>query len=237
MVVVAENWNQILLDKSWPYSLLMLLLYKAEVDVSNKRIVTTALTNKQIISTSLKFTRLLEKNELDMVSVNQKLMYLMLVYFETEDMTFLDPEIKQLVLEKIKAMKNHQFPPRFNVKLNKEKSFESIYTMFLTSYQSHSYGDDVFSMLVMIPLAQKYDVKWRKLVWSEHVMAMRFIRCKETDLLENFRAYLEPLETDDSLLKSYALALTSGILEHDSIPYKIAEHHLKHRHHMNNQTT
>lgn len=216
-----------MLNESWPYSLLLILLYNIEVDASQKRIVETELTEEEIIKTSLKFTHLLEKNKVNLITTNQQLMYLMLVYFGKE-LNFLDAPIKHHIKEKLKTMKGFPFPQRFNMKLNKEKSFESLYTMFLDTFQSNSYGDDVFSILLMIPLAQKYDSKWRRLVWSEYVATMKFISCKETDLLENFIEYLHPIETDESLLKCYAIALSSNLLRKDSIPWKIAEHHVKH---------
>jgi RNA polymerase II-associated protein 1 len=215
-----------MLDNSWPYSLLMILLYNVEVDATHKRIVETELEEKEIITTTLKFTLLLEKNKINLVSTNQQLMYLMLVYFG-KNLDFLDKPVKQIIAEKVKAMREFKFPPRFNIKLAREKSFESLYTMFLDTFQSQSYGDDVFSALVMIPLAQKYDAKWRKLVWSEYVATMKFISCKETDLVENFQGYLEPIETDESLLKCYSRALSSNLLREDSLPWKIATHHLK----------
>jgi len=134
--------------------------------------------------------------------------------------------VKQLIREKLRPMRNFPFGPKFNLKLNKEKSFESLYIMFLDTFQSNSYGDDLFSVLVMLPLAQKFDVKWRKLVWSEYVATMTYISCKETDLLLDFKEYLYPTETDPSLLKSYAAALSSNNLKKDSIPWKIAQHHV-----------
>lgn len=215
-----------MLNESWPYSLLLILLYNVEIDASQKRIVETELTEEEIIKTSLKFTLLLEKNKVHLITTNQQLMYLMLVYFG-DNLNFLDLPVKLLIKEKLKAMKYFPFPTKFNMKLNKEKSFESLYTMFLDTFQSNSYGDEVFSILMMIPLAQKYDSKWRKLVWSEYVATMKFISCQESDLLENFNEYLYPVETDVSLLKCYASALASNLLRRDSVPWKIAEHHVR----------
>lgn len=215
-----------MLNESWPYSLLLMLLYNVEIDASRKRVVETELTEEEIIKTTLRFTRLLEKNKIKLISTKEQLMYLMLVYFGKE-LNFLDAPVKHVVREKLKAMRRFPFPIRFNMKLNKEKSFESLYTMFLDTFQSNSYGDDLFSVLVMVPLAQKYDAKWRKLVWSEYVATMKFISCTESDLLEDFNEYLTPFETDASLLKCYAQALSSDLLRKDSLPWKIAEHHVR----------
>lgn len=204
----------------------MILLYNAEVDASQTRIVETELTEEEIIKTTLKFTLLLEKNKVQLITTNQKLMYLMLVYFG-KNLNFLDQPVKHLVSEKLKAMKRFPFPTKFDMKLNKEKSFESLYTMFLDTFQSNGYNDNVFSILVMVPLAQKFDAKWRKLVWSEYVTTMRFVSCQESDLLEDFNEYLNPIETDVSLLKCYSMALSSKLLIVGSLPWKIADHHVR----------
>lgn len=58
--------------------------------------------------------------------------------------------------------------------------FEMIYVAFLEEFESCSYGNAVFSSLLMIPLAQKHDIKWRQRVWSEYVVALRYVNCDET---------------------------------------------------------
>lgn len=58
-----------------------------------------------------------------------------------------------------------------------------MYVLFLDHFQGTSYGNETFSSLVMVPLAQKYDIKWRKMVWSEHAIALRFISCREDQVL------------------------------------------------------
>lgn len=153
-------------------------------------------------------------------------MYLMLVYFG-KDLNFLDPPVKFLVKEKLERIKDFQF--NFNVKLNGERSFESLYAILLDTFQGNSYGDDIFSLLVMIPLAQKYDVRWRKMVWSEYISTMKFVNCQEEDVFGGIEGYFTPVEKDFSLLKSYAAARNSNLLREDSIPYKIAQYHLSHR--------
>lgn len=58
-----------------------------------------------------------------------------------------------------------------------------MYVLFLDHFQGTSYGNETFSSLVMVPLAQKYDVKWRKMIWSEHAIALRFISCNEDQVI------------------------------------------------------
>lgn len=34
----------------------------------------------------------------------------------------------------------------------------------------------------MAPLAQKHDIKWRQMIWSEHVHVLRFVTCTENEV-------------------------------------------------------
>lgn len=210
---------------AWPYSPLLLLLYNEDQDTSSKKIVESDVKELEIIKTAMSFTLMLEDSNINLISNNQKLIYLMLVFFGSES-EFLHKDVKALLTKKIKRMKGVSYPPRFNFKLNKEKSFESLYMMFLNLFKSISYNDNLFSVLVMVPLAQKYDIKWRKLIWSEYLDAMRCIGCQETELIDNIDEYLNPAETDESLLRNYADAISSNQLIENSIPHKIAKHHL-----------
>lgn len=215
------------MSDAWPYSLLNILLYKVEEESEHKLKIETTLTDRDLIKTSLKFTYTLEQNGIQLVSDSQRLMYLMLAYFGN-DREFLDNDVKQLIGQKLKGLRGAKIPASLDVKLNGQKSFESLYKMFLDTFQNVGYSDDLFGVLVMLPLAQKYDVRWRKLVWSEFVPSLRFITCKESDLIDSMNDYLQPVETDISLLKSYESALNnSAILQAGSIPWKIAKHHVQ----------
>lgn len=198
-----------------------------EVNPDLNRVMETELSEKEIILTTLKFNDLVLKNGIQFITADQELMYLMLIYFGKE-LNFLDDDVKVFIAERLKVLTNSQF--KLNQKLNNEKSFENLFTMFLDYFQANSYGDNLFSTFVMIPLAQKYDVKWRKVVWSEYAMVLKFITCDQTNL--NFDEYLQPVETDVSLLKCYMTALSSHWLRKDSLPWKIANHHVKNSRHL-----
>lgn len=200
----------------------MILFYNAEINPDTTRVIETELTEKEIITTTLKFNKLLIENGIRFISSEQELMYLMLIYFG-KDLNFLDDDIRLLIAERVRELKHSQF--KFDEKLNYEKSFENLFVMFLDFFQAQSYSDKLFSTLVMIPLAQKYDSKWRKLVWSEYAMVLKFITCDESDL--NYEEYLNPIESELSLLKSYAIALSSSHRQINSLPWKIANHHVR----------
>lgn len=224
-VAVFDNWNQSLLENSWTYSLLLYLLYKVDINTGVKRVVEINLKEDDIIKTTLKFNKLLREKEISTRSSDEKLMYLMLIYFGS-DLNFLDEDIKRMVAEEMDILRGRSF--NFKHKLNNEKTFESLYIMFLETFQANGYGDNLFSSLVMAPLAQNYDLKWRKLVWSEYAMVLRFVKCTPEELLCDLNEYLNPIESDESVILSYISALKSNCLTKDTIPWKIANHHVKH---------
>lgn len=111
--------------------------------------------------------------------------------------------------------------------------FASFYTVLLNQFQSAGYADKLFSALILVPLSTQYDIKWRKMVWSEHVAVLRFISCAKEELIfSDFSAFikkrsgLEDENYDISLLKSYNLAINMKQLKQDSVPWKIAEFYL-----------
>lgn len=180
------------------------------------------------------FTTKLEASGLVLATPTEMLMYLMTSYLGPESKYF-ESDIKLLLKQKTLALQSMCVTFDLNAKLEGRKSFESLYSVFLDTFQSGSYGDEQFSALVMIPLAQKYDMKWRKRVWSEYVAVLRFITCTEEMLFGGIDAYLSPCETDVSLLKCYYQAINNNLLRKGSIPYLIAQHHLnkfnERRHH------
>lgn len=114
--------------------------------------------------------------------------------------------------------------------------FASFYTVLLNQFQSAGYADKLFSALLMVPLMTQYDVKWRKMVWSEHVAVLRFISCTEEELLfgeysdfAKARTGPEDVSYELSLLKSYNLAMNMKQLREDSIPFKIARFYLRNK--------
>ncbi|KAL7032681.1 hypothetical protein ACKWTF_007380 [Chironomus riparius] len=221
-IAIVEGWNKLLLRDTWAYEFLLIFLCNVGV-ISNdvKQTIETDLTEDEIISTTLKFKSFLKSKGIQTLSNDEQLMYLMLIYFG-KDLNFLNESVKEMIKSDLDNMKGKVF--KFNHKLNNEKDFESLYKLFLDTFQAQSYGDNLFSSMLMIPLSQKNDSKWRNIVWSEYAMVLKFINCEETDLLYDFNDYLYPLETDEILLKAYKSSLK--YLRKDSIPWKIAVHHL-----------
>lgn len=219
---VVEGWSANLLKDIWIYELLLIFLHNIGIKNGDSiELIETDLSEEEIIVTTLKFKKFLNSQQVNILSHDEQLMFLMLIYLGKE-LNFLNSDIKEMIKGEFELLKGKIF--KFNVKLNNEKDFESLYKMFLETFQAQSYADVLFSSFVMIPLMQSYDDKWRKIVWSEYAMILKFITCQENDLLYPVKKYLEPPETDDSLLNTYRQSLK--YLRKESLPYKIAVHHL-----------
>ncbi|XP_055384358.1 RNA polymerase II-associated protein 1 [Condylostylus longicornis] len=219
-----------ILPCDWPYMLLKSLLNKylqnPLTEVVEKE---SEFPESEIVRITLTFTNVLEKNGVKIISPTEKLMYLMIA-FMGKDSIFLEPDMKSQLKDYINDFFKMNLHTNFNFggTFEGKSKFENLYVLFLDHFQAASYGDDLFSSLVMIPLAQKYDNKWRKMVWSEHASVLRFLNCKEDQLLGSLQAYLEPEESDISLIKCYSRALNSDLLRENTIPHKIATHHFLH---------
>ncbi|XP_058447793.1 RNA polymerase II-associated protein 1 [Malaya genurostris] len=220
------GWRTSLLQPTWPYSLLYYLLEKLEQGKPQLE----HFTEEQIIKTSLMFSELVENNFILLATVTEKLMYQMTAFLGP-DSKFLDDQISTLITRRIDALRTEMSVAGkkfdFETRLEERKSYHGLYQLVLDVFQSSSYGHASFSALVMVPLAQKYDIQWRNLVWSEHVAVLRFITCSEQQLFGSIDEYRQPTETDITLIKYYSQALNSNLLRPGSIPAQIAAHHVQ----------
>ncbi|CAA9993298.1 unnamed protein product [Nesidiocoris tenuis] len=80
----------------------------------------------------------------------------------------------------------------------------------LEQYAGVSYCDPVFCRYILVPLAQKHDVKYKKIVWSELAYILRLIRSSPSEV--NMEHYLTPTEMDSNMLMTYLRAVATGQL-------------------------
>lgn len=147
--------------------------------------------------------------------------------FLCDNSIFLDKKIKILLSMCIQLLFKKGIKFDFDKQLVGIYNFQDFYTQFVEQFQSVSYGDHTFAACLLVPLAQRHNVKWRKLVWSEYAGCLRVLDCPEAILCYGIYAYLYPEETDESVLKSYYRALTCNLLRPETLAYKIAHHHVE----------
>lgn len=227
--LVHNSQSDFLIPNDWFWQPLLIFLngdQRTDGKGLAKHSFITSLAERDIIETTIKFTALQKRNSLNFVTPTEELMFLMIAFMGPET-TFLEPDICALLTDAVQQFfkENASTTFRFDEKFDGKSKFENLYVLFLDHFAGTSYGNESFSALAMVPLAQKYDDKWRKMVWSEHAVALRFITCREDQCVGSFDSYLFPIESDKSLLKAYYQAL-NGILREGSLPYKIARHHL-----------
>ncbi|XP_035773853.1 RNA polymerase II-associated protein 1-like [Anopheles albimanus] len=229
------EWKKPLLARTWPYSPLYLMVEKLEKGSSSGRKEMSLFNEANIVDMALRFTELVEAVGIHLADCTERLMYL-IAAFLGPDSTFLQPDFTPLIDRRIAALRNESRMAQPNLqsvfnfdatRMENKKSFYALYLLALDIFQSSSYGHAGFGSLLMAPLAQKYDVRWRNMVWSEYVAVLRFITCSAQELFDELNAYLTPEETDMVLLRSYGQALNSNLLRVGSIPHQVASHHVE----------
>jgi hypothetical protein len=106
-------------------------------------------------------------------------------------------------------------------------SFVDLFTALCENFLANSYGQDCFAKVVLIFVAQRYEVHYRKLLWSEHAGVLQYCRLRPDKLLIPYEEYLYPVETDASLIEAYITALMRETIRysHSPVLYSIALHH------------
>ncbi|XP_017840254.2 RNA polymerase II-associated protein 1 [Drosophila busckii] len=213
------------LPADWPYMQLRFILNNYLQNVHLEQAV-NPISENQVVRMTFTFVQQLELQGLQIVTPLEKLMYLM-ISFMGPDSQFLEPDLHDLLRSQILDFNslNATYTFDFNATVGDKGNFEPLYYLFVNHFEAASYGDELFSALLLFPLAQKYDNKWRRRIWSEHVQALRFLNCNESLLIGGLAAYLEPTEVEPSLVKLYGDALERKLVRPGSIAYKIAQHH------------
>lgn len=218
-VSTNAEWDQAAMPKDWLYLPLVHIYTKCKNNNSyndeDKKNILTLLSLQLILpdlveelSQSLRFSRLV-------------LVYLCDTVYLNEDVSDLLSAVMSTLL------KNYHKSLNFTTDLPGLNSFTDLFTAMCEHFCSTSYGDYGFSMTLLVPIAQRHDVHYRKLLWSEHAGLLRYLRLPIDKLVVPLKEYLYPIEDDTSLIESYITALVRGIVKQEwcPIPYTIAVHH------------
>ncbi|XP_065360117.1 RNA polymerase II-associated protein 1 [Calliphora vicina] len=217
-----------LLPSDWPYFQLKVILQNYVENIQHNS--SLEFSEREILEMTLNFVTQLEKSndKLQIATPTEKLMYLMIA-FMGPDSQFLDRDMHELLrqhlMEFYAQSQNVMF--QFDEIYQGKCRFENLYALFVDHFQAASYGNELFSSLVLIPLAQKYNNKWRRRVWSDYASALRFLDCNENMLIGGLEAYLQPAEEEESLIRDYNNALNGNLLRANTLPHKIATHHVE----------
>ncbi|KAG6443117.1 hypothetical protein O3G_MSEX002660 [Manduca sexta] len=235
--VVLRKWMEPILPRDWIYLPILMLYSKSQepdtkpivVGEHAKRISTQQAAEKEfIVASSLEWILFNEIcfADLNDIDATDRFCRIMCVFL-CDNSLFLDPKIKLLLHKCTQLLFKKRKTFNFDKELTGLHNFQDFYTQFLEQFQSVSYGDPTFAACVLVPLAQRHNVKWRKLLWSEYAGCLRALDCPKEYLCYDLQEYLYPEETDESLLKSYFQALSGNLLRPDTIASNIANHHVE----------
>lgn len=161
------------------------VVHFSPVHVSNKTFVflctVQGLPEKDVISSTIAFLSLQNANGMETLSKTEQFIYTMIAFLGKKN-AFLDADMKMLLSKFVQTTFTSHAPLDFDADSCNKFNFENLYIAFLDHFQGESYGDRTFGQLVMVPLAQKHNIKWRKMIWSEHLHALRFVYCSETEV-------------------------------------------------------
>ncbi|XP_067646737.1 RNA polymerase II-associated protein 1 [Eurosta solidaginis] len=216
-----------ILSRDWPYFFFKIILQNYINNSLQK--ITADLSERDILQMTLTLVSELENSSsyLHIATPTEELMYAMSAFMGPES-EFLTDDIRPLLRNHLMRLYTKYEDVMFDfdkASLGKCK-FESLYSLFVDHFQATSYGDESFGSLVLVPMAQKYDSKWRRRMWSDYAPALCYLNCDESLLINGMQSYLEPVEKEESLIKAYALALRSRDVRPGTIPYKIAKYHV-----------
>ncbi|XP_044261913.1 RNA polymerase II-associated protein 1 [Tribolium madens] len=147
--------------------------------------------------------------------------------FLGSDNLFLIDEIHSLLKLCLGNLMKDENEINFNKEIQGLTSFQDFYIQLLEQYQGVSYGDVLFGNFILIPLAQRHSLKWRKTLWSEYMGVVEIFNVTQEQSLCPLDIFLTPNEEDLSLLKCYRRALVSNAVRKHSILYTIAKHHVE----------
>ncbi|XP_018394974.1 PREDICTED: RNA polymerase II-associated protein 1 isoform X2 [Cyphomyrmex costatus] len=218
---IAPNgdWNQAAMPKDWLFLPLVHMYTKSKNDIKlqseDKDSVVT------VLSLALVLPDLMEK-----LSPTLRFSRLILVYLC--DTIYLHNDVAMLLLNVLSNLLR-RYHARLNLRteLPGLSSFTDLFTTLCEHFYSSSYGDDGFAMILLVPIAQRHDSHYRKLLWSEHAAALRYLKLSPEKLVLPLKEYLYPEEDDTSLIESYITALVRGVIKETwcPIPFTIAVHH------------
>lgn len=218
-IVPNGDWNQAAMPKDWLFLPFVHIYNKCKNDIKfqpeDKDSILMVLSLALIIpdctrrlSPTLRFSRLV-------------LVYLCDTVYLDKDVSVLLTKVLSDLLTKYHARLD------FQAELPGLSSFTDLFTALCEQFCSSSYGDNNFAATLLVPVAQRHDAHYRKLLWSEHAAALRYLRLSPEKLLLPLKDYLYPVEEDASLIDAYITALVRGTIRETwcPVPFAIALHH------------
>ncbi|XP_071631277.1 RNA polymerase II-associated protein 1 isoform X2 [Temnothorax longispinosus] len=213
------DWNQAAMPKDWLFLPLVHMYTKCKNDIKLQS------EDKDSVLTVLSLTLVLP-DLMEKLSPTLRFSRLILVYLC--DTIYLDSDVSTLLLNVLSnLLRRYHTRLNFQTELPGLSSFTDLFIALCEHFCSTSYGDDGYAMTLLVAAAQRHDPHYRKLLWSEHAAALRYLKLPPEKLVLPLKEYLYPEEDDTSLIESYMTALVRGVVRETwcPVPFTIALHH------------
>lgn len=109
--------------------------------------------------------------------------------FLGSDSLFLDADIQYWLNLCLKQLLNYESAINFDGEIHGLNNFQDFYIQLLEQYQGVSYGNDLFGNFILIPLAQRHNVKWRKILYSEYAGVVQIFNVTKNQVYLLFYHY------------------------------------------------
>nr|XP_022915958.1 RNA polymerase II-associated protein 1 [Onthophagus taurus] len=161
-----------------------------------------------------------------MINPTDKFCRLACVFLTSDDVFFV-PEVHDILEKNLKLfIKSNLDDLDFKKSVHGLSDFQDLYKQLLEQYQGVSYGDNLFSNFILIPLMQRANLQYRKTFWSEYSGITQICRITTENLMCSIKIFLEPSETDISLLKCYRKFILGRAVPDDRVLKIISKYHL-----------
>lgn len=136
------------------------------------------LSEYDVIKTTFSYLSLINANNIQIFNETEQFICTLMA-FMCKELAYFNEDIGALLSTFVKTTFTNCPPFYFENKFDDKYNFENLYIEALDQFQGVSYGNTTFGALILAPLAQRHDIKWRHMVWSEHIAVLRFIKCNE----------------------------------------------------------
>ncbi|XP_057331233.1 RNA polymerase II-associated protein 1 [Microplitis mediator] len=218
-VATEKRWDEAAMPKDWPY----LPLVDAYSNLKNK----VGWNDNDTMKINIVLSLELAMREI-FYSLTPTIRFSRLVLVYLCDTVYLNNNVSILLKRAVSKLVSKYYKRLdFSNDLPGVSSFNDIFTSICECFVANSYGDEGFAMCLLVPIAQRHDVHYRKLLWSEHAGALRYLKLSPEKLFVPIDEYLSPLEQDVTLIESYLTALVRKTIRKEWCPlmYMIAIHH------------
>ncbi|XP_039292204.1 RNA polymerase II-associated protein 1 isoform X2 [Nilaparvata lugens] len=137
-------------------------------------------------------------------------------------------DVEYLLIEILRVLVRYRHELDFESTVPGLNNFYDFYRQLVDHYVGVSYGNHTFGQYLLLPLQQRHDSRFRKLVWSEQAPLIRVLNTPVEKLVFPIGEFFEPLESDLHLLGIYFRFIAQGLIrpQWNPVLYRVAVHHV-----------